>query len=187
MFPNKNLLLAQRPSTPHQTRTSQNNMTRIAQWGFHRLIVQFNREPKKTARSLNLANPIQVQARGPPSSHLIQCLPPEKRNGSSSFAASAGWFSTASSFIYFPAIPFLANDLDVDIQKINLTVTSYLVVSGIFPSLIGGAADRYGRRPLLVAAVGLYIAVNIGLAIQRDFRALLTLRILQSAAVPGWF
>lgn len=102
-------------------------------------------------------------------------------------AASAGWFSTASSFIYFPAIPFLANDLDVDIQKINLTVTSYLVASGIFPSLVGGAADRYGRRPILVAAVGLYIAVNIGLAIQRDFRALLILRILQSAAISGWF
>lgn len=100
-------------------------------------------------------------------------------------AASAGWFSTASSFIYFPAIPFLARDLDVSIQKINLTVTSYLVASGIFPALVGSAADQYGRRPVFIVAIGTYIAINVGLALQRSFPVLITLRMLQSAAISG--
>ncbi|KAL2020067.1 hypothetical protein VTK56DRAFT_8871 [Thermocarpiscus australiensis] len=102
-------------------------------------------------------------------------------------AASAGWFSTASSFIYFPAIPFLARDLRVDVEKINLTVTSYLVASGIFPTLMGGAADRYGRRPVFIAAIGVYVATNIGLAVQRHFGVLIALRMLQSAAISGTF
>lgn len=100
-------------------------------------------------------------------------------------AASAGWFSTASSFIYFPAIPFLAHDLDVSIQKINLTVTSYLVASGIFPAIAGNAADHYGRRPVFIVSIGVYIAINIWLAIQRSFAALIALRMFQSAAISG--
>jgi MFS family permease len=100
-------------------------------------------------------------------------------------AASAGWFSAASSFIYFPAIPFLARDLHVDIEKINLTVTSYLVASGVFPTLVGSAADRYGRRPVFIVALGVYIAANIGLAVQHHFAILVVLRMVQSAAISG--
>lgn len=102
-------------------------------------------------------------------------------------AASAGWFSTASSFIYFPAIPFLARDLSASIEQVNLTVTSYLVSSGIFPSITGNASDRYGRRPLFILTLGVYVVVNIGLAIQQSFIALITLRMLQSAAISGRF
>ena len=100
-------------------------------------------------------------------------------------AASAGWFSTASSFIYFPIIPFLAQDLNVSVEKINLTVTSYLVVSGIFPTILGSVADHYGRRPILIACISLYVAVNVGLALQRSFAVLVTLRMLQSIAISG--
>ncbi|KAK2805346.1 hypothetical protein FQN50_006247 [Emmonsiellopsis sp. PD_5] len=102
-------------------------------------------------------------------------------------AASAGWFSTASSFIYFPAIPFLARDLGASVQEINLTVTSYLIASGIFPSIWGNFADHYGRRPVFIMSIGAYIAINIGLAVQRSFAALVTLRMLQSMAISATF
>lgn len=100
-------------------------------------------------------------------------------------AALAGWFSTASSFIYFPAIPFLATDLHVSVENINLTVTAYLIASGIFPSVTGAAADRYGRRLAFIGSLGVYGAINIGLAIQRSFAALIALRLFQSAAISG--
>ena len=97
----------------------------------------------------------------------------------------AGWFSTASSFIYFPAIPFMAHDMGVSIQKINSTVTSYMIASGIFPAITGNAADRYGRRIALLASLAVYTIANIGIAVQRSFAALFMLRMLQSAAISG--
>ncbi|ROV92563.1 hypothetical protein VMCG_08915 [Cytospora schulzeri] len=100
-------------------------------------------------------------------------------------AAWAGWFSTASSFIYFPAIPFLANDMHVSVQDINLTVTSYLIASGIFPTVTGSAADIYGRRITLLVSLTAYAAINVGLATQRSFAALFVLRMLQSVAISA--
>lgn len=100
-------------------------------------------------------------------------------------AAWAGWFSTASSFIYFPAIPFMAHDMGVSIQKINLTVTSYMIASGIFPAITGNTADIFGRRIVLLASLAVYTIANIGIAVQRSFAALFMLRMLQSAAISG--
>ncbi|KAJ3487315.1 hypothetical protein NLG97_g6437 [Lecanicillium saksenae] len=104
-----------------------------------------------------------------------------------SLGAAAGWFSTSSSFIFFPAIPFLAKDLGTSTERINLTVTSYLIASGVFPSIIAGLSDVYGRRPIFIITLGSYVAVNIGLALQRSFGVLLGLRMLQSAAISGTF
>lgn len=100
-------------------------------------------------------------------------------------AAWAGWFSTASSFIYFPAIPFMAQQMNVSVQQINLTVTSYLIASGVFPTVTGSIADRYGRRITILVCLLVYIVTNISLAVQRSFPALFVLRMLQSAAISG--
>jgi hypothetical protein len=42
-------------------------------------------------------------------------------------AAGAGFFSSLSAQIYFPALNTLAEDLNVSASLINLTVTSYMV------------------------------------------------------------
>ncbi|KAL1847516.1 hypothetical protein Daus18300_013939 [Diaporthe australafricana] len=102
-------------------------------------------------------------------------------------AAFAGWFSSVSSFIYFPAIPAIAQDLDQSIERINLTVTSYLIVSGIFPSVTGNAADRFGRRPVFLISLTVYLLSNIGLALQSNFGLLFFLRMVQSAGISGTF
>ncbi|CCC11158.1 hypothetical protein SMACR_03864 [Sordaria macrospora] len=94
--------------------------------------------------------------------------------------------SCRHSFIYFPAIPFLAHDLNVSIE-INFSVTAYLIASGVFPSINGSAAGRYGRRPVFIATLAMYVAVNVGLALQRSLAALISLRMLQSAAISGSF
>ena len=97
----------------------------------------------------------------------------------------AGWFSTLSSFIYYPVITFVARDIGTTVAKINLTVTSYMIVSGIAPAIIGDLADQAGRRPTYVAALVLYFCANIGIALQDSFGALLSLRMLQSAGISG--
>lgn len=99
--------------------------------------------------------------------------------------AFAGWFSNLSSFIFFPAIPAISEDMQTSIAKINLTVTSYLLVSAVVPSTVGRAADTSGRRPVYIVILAVYLAANVGLALQSSFRALFVLRMFQAAGVSG--
>lgn len=99
--------------------------------------------------------------------------------------ASAGWFSTLSSFIYYPVISLVATDLRTTVAKINLTVTSYLAISGVAPAFVGDAADVLGRRPFYVITLSIYLIANVGIAVQDSFVALLLLRMLQSAGISG--
>jgi Na+/melibiose symporter-like transporter len=102
-------------------------------------------------------------------------------------AAFAAWFSTLSSFIFFPAIILLARGLDTSIQNINLTVTSYLLVAGVAPAVTATLADKIGRRPAFLASFIVFLVANIGLALQRSFAALFVLRMLQASGVAGTF
>ena len=98
------------------------------------------------------------------------------------FAAS---FSPLSSFIFFPTIDALANSLQVSVERINLTVTSYMIVAGVAPAIMGDLADMSGRRAVYLLMLTLFIAANVGLALQDSWAALFTLRMLQSAGGSG--
>lgn len=95
-------------------------------------------------------------------------------------AGFAAMFSPLSSFIYYPALSNIAQDLHTSLGRINLTITSYMIVSGIVPAMWGDVADQVGRRPVLMAMFLIYIIANIGLALQKSYSALLALRMLQS-------
>ncbi|KAL9582769.1 MAG: hypothetical protein Q9203_005355 [Teloschistes exilis] len=66
--------------------------------------------------------------------------------------ALAGFFSPLSANIYFPSLNYLAQDLNVSLELVNLTITAYLVCQGIVPSIVGDTADTAGRRPVYIAA-----------------------------------
>lgn len=100
-------------------------------------------------------------------------------------AGFAALFSPLSSSIYYPAITTLSHSFSVSIEMINLTITSYMVVSGVGPSLVSDLADHIGRRPVYIFTLALYFAVNIGLACQKSYSALLVLRMLQSLGTSG--
>ena len=97
----------------------------------------------------------------------------------------AAWFSTLSSFIYYPAIHQLSHIFSVSVDKINLTVTSYMAVATVAPTLVGDTADVLGRRPVYVIALSLYIGANIAIVLSNTYSALLGLRVLQALAISG--
>jgi MFS family permease len=99
--------------------------------------------------------------------------------------AIAGFFSPFSAFTYFPALEYMAEDLGVSLQLMNLTITMFLVVQGIVPAVLGDLADQIGRRPTYLLVLVVYFAACVGLALQRSYPALLILRMLQSAGSSG--
>ncbi|USW56623.1 Putative major facilitator superfamily, MFS transporter superfamily [Septoria linicola] len=97
----------------------------------------------------------------------------------------AGWFSPMTGSIYFPALTTIANDLNVTSSKINITVTTYLIIQGLAPMMIAGFSDKAGRRPAYIICFTIYIIANLALGLQNSYVALLILRMLQSAGSSG--
>jgi multidrug resistance protein len=100
-------------------------------------------------------------------------------------ASFAGIFSPISGQIYLPALNTLARDLNVSNALINLTLTSYMIFQGLAPAFIGDIADTMGRRPAYAICFVVYIAANIGLALQDNYAALFVLRCVQSSGSSG--
>ncbi|KAL2166540.1 hypothetical protein VTG60DRAFT_2527 [Thermothelomyces hinnuleus] len=102
-------------------------------------------------------------------------------------ASLAALFSTLSSFIYYPALTRVAEDLGVSLMLVQLTVTSYLVVAGVAPAFMGDMADRGGRRPVYALMFALTVGANVGIALVRRWAGLLVLRMMQSAGSSGMY
>ncbi|KAI6084864.1 MFS general substrate transporter [Hypoxylon rubiginosum] len=97
----------------------------------------------------------------------------------------SAFISPITANIYFPAIPALSRDLGVSVGQINLTLTTYMIFQGLAPTFFGDFADAAGRRPAFIVAFVIYFGANIGLALQRNYAALLVLRMLQSGGSSG--
>ncbi len=99
--------------------------------------------------------------------------------------ATAGFFSPFTAVIYFPALKAIATSLGVTLELMNVTVTMYLIVQGIVPSIFGELSENIGRRPIYLTVFIIYLIASVGLGIQNSYGALLALRMLQSAGSSG--
>lgn len=100
----------------------------------------------------------------------------------SALVGVAAIFSPISSNIFVPAIPTLAQAFGKSEQDISLAVTVYLVFQAVTPSFFGSLSDTYGRRPVYIVTLSVYLCANIGLAAMptTHYWLLLFLRGLQS-------
>ncbi|KAJ5732142.1 hypothetical protein N7493_003623 [Penicillium malachiteum] len=94
--------------------------------------------------------------------------------------STAATFSGLASNIYFPALPTIATDMNVSLELIDLTVTSYLIFQGLAPSLWGPVSDVKGRRVAYAFTFIVFLGACIGLAEAKNYATLIVLRCLQS-------
>lgn len=97
------------------------------------------------------------------------------------FVSLAGAFSPLSSNIYFPSIATISHDLNVDSSLVALTITVYMVVQGLAPSLFGTFSDTCGRRLTFAISLTIYTAANLALAFTSSYPMLMVLRGVQAA------
>lgn len=95
----------------------------------------------------------------------------------------ASLFSPISSNIYVPAIPTLVKAFDVSVEKINLTVTVFLIFQALTPSVWGTAADTFGRRPVYFMTLTIFALACLGTALcpTSDYWLLMLMRIAQAS------
>ncbi|MDZ7659298.1 MFS transporter [Fodinibius sp.] len=78
-----------------------------------------------------------------------------------------------------PALPKMANVLDVSNERIGLLITAFTVPGMFLTPLLGVFADRVGRKAILVPSLFLFGIAGTACAFATDFTWLLILRFLQ--------
>ncbi|GAA5932417.1 hypothetical protein JCM10213_005313 [Rhodosporidiobolus nylandii] len=94
--------------------------------------------------------------------------------------ALAGLFSLSAN-IYLPVIPAVAEDLGTTVEKINLSVLSYMALQAVSPTFFGAICDVLGRRPAYISTFLVYLGACAGLANTHSYALLIVLRCLQAA------
>jgi DHA1 family bicyclomycin/chloramphenicol resistance-like MFS transporter len=87
-----------------------------------------------------------------------------------------------------PAFPQIGTAFDVaDPNSRQYIISSYLMGMGLGSLFYGPIGDRFGRKPVLLASVALYVVFGLACAFAPDFDTLLILRFAQgfSAAAMG--
>lgn len=82
--------------------------------------------------------------------------------------------------IFIPSMPGLVAVFDTDYATIQLTLTLYLAGLAIAQLFMGPLSDRFGRRPVLLAGIALYLAGSLGAAFAQSISMLIVARVVQA-------
>jgi DHA1 family bicyclomycin/chloramphenicol resistance-like MFS transporter len=79
-----------------------------------------------------------------------------------------------------PNLPAIGSALGVmEENRRQLIITCYLLGFGAAQIIYGSLADRFGRRPVLLGGLALYVIFSLTAALSRSFELLLAARVLQ--------
>jgi DHA1 family bicyclomycin/chloramphenicol resistance-like MFS transporter len=84
-----------------------------------------------------------------------------------------------------PALDALAADLGVAGNDRQFVIGVYLLTGGAGSLLPGALADRFGRRPILLGAVAVYIVLSVLSALAPGYDALIAVRAVQGFFAAG--
>lgn len=84
-----------------------------------------------------------------------------------------------------PALDALAADLGVPGNQRQFVIGVYLLTGGIGSLVPGALADRFGRRPILLGSVAIYIVLSMLSALAPTYDALIAVRAAQGFFAAG--
>ena len=81
--------------------------------------------------------------------------------------------------MYLPAMPAMAAEFAADIPTTQLTFSGYLFGFSIFHLFCGPLADRFGRKPVLLVGIALFVFASVGCAFSDNIGDIIFFRVLQ--------
>jgi len=87
--------------------------------------------------------------------------------------------------MYLPSLPDIGRVLAAPTARVQLTVSSYLIGFAVGQIIYGPLSDRYGRRPVLLAALMLYVTGTAICAAAQSIDPLIGARFLQGIGGSG--
>lgn len=90
-------------------------------------------------------------------------------------------FVPLSTDLYLPALPGMARYFGVSVDLTNLTLILFFLFFSAGTLVWGPLSDKYGRRPVLIAGLVIYVAASIWCANAGDIFQLIGARVLQAS------
>ncbi|MEM8978783.1 MAG: multidrug effflux MFS transporter [Pseudomonadota bacterium] len=81
---------------------------------------------------------------------------------------------------YLPALPGMTQSLGASPAALQMTISAYLLAVAFAPMITASLSDAYGRKPVLVAALGLFCITSVACATAPNADTLIALRVLQA-------
>ena len=85
-----------------------------------------------------------------------------------------------SLYMLVPALPVLATTFGRDISIAQMTVSLFMVGLAFSQIIMGPLSDRFGRRPVLLAGLGLMVAASVACSFAENLPQLIAARFLQA-------
>ena len=82
--------------------------------------------------------------------------------------------------MYLPALPVIASDLSVSIDRVQQTLAIFLGGFAICQLIYGPLSDQFGRRPVLLGGVALYSIISFLCTQVSSVETLMWMRLLQA-------
>ena len=89
-------------------------------------------------------------------------------------------FVPLSTDLYLPALPTMSKNLQAPVELINLTLSAFFVMYSVGMLVWGPLSDRYGRKPILLTGLSVYVLASGLCSVTTDVNALIAFRALQA-------
>jgi DHA1 family bicyclomycin/chloramphenicol resistance-like MFS transporter len=84
-----------------------------------------------------------------------------------------------------PSLPRLAAYYETGYGVAALTVSAYLGLTAVLQLVIGPLSDRFGRRPVILASIAIFLLATIGCMLAPSIESFLAFRMLQAVIASG--
>ncbi len=87
--------------------------------------------------------------------------------------------------VFLPSLPEMTAYFRTEYAVMQFAVSGYLGMTAVLQVFIGPLADRYGRRPVLLASIAIFMLATLGCQLAESVEAFLFYRLVQAAIASG--
>ncbi len=87
--------------------------------------------------------------------------------------------------MFLPSMPDIARNFEVSTFSVQSSLVAFLIAYAAGHLFYGGVADRFGRRPVLLWGLAIYVLASLACAMASSITFLILARILQGVGAAG--